>query len=151
MFLRKLGWTSRDPKNSGSRTSREVMTAFIIDTNIFVRLLTHDVVSQFEKAKKIFDAIEKSQQKGLVSILVINETIWILKKYYHLERKTFIPQILHLLALKNLKIIEVKKDVIVQALELMLKHNVDFTDAYLFCAKGDKEIFSFDKDFKKLS
>ena len=127
------------------------MKAFIIDTNIFVRLLTQDVASQFEKAKKFFETIEKSQQKGLVSILVINETIWILRRYYRLKKETFIPQILHLLALKNLKIIEVKKDVIVQALELMLMRNVDFTDAYLFCAKGDKEVFSFDEDFKKLS
>lgn len=125
------------------------MTTIIIDTNIFVRLLTQDISSQFEKAKKFFEAIEKSQQKGLVSILVINETIWIFRRYYGLKRKAFIPQILQLLALKNLNITEVKKNVIIKVLELMLKRNIDFTDAYLLCTKEDKEIFSFDEELIK--
>lgn len=126
------------------------MTTIIIDTNIFVRLLTQDVASQFKKAKKFFNTIEKSQQKGLVSILVINETIWILRRYYGLKRNVFIPQILQLLALKNLNIIEVNKDMIIQVLELMLKRNIDFTDAYLLCIKEDKQIFSFDEDLRKI-
>lgn len=125
------------------------MTTVIIDTNVFVRILTQDIPSQFEKAKKFFEAIEKSQQKGLVSILVINETIWILRRYYDLKRNVFIPQILQLLLLKNLNITEVKKDVIIKVLELMVKRNIDFTDAYLLCTKEDKQIFSFDEDLKK--
>lgn len=127
------------------------MTTIIIDTNVFVRLLTQDIPSQFEKAKKFFETIEKSQQKGIVSILVVNETIWILRRYYGLKRKTFIPQILQLLALKNLSITEVKKDIIIKALEMMFKRNIDFTDAYLLCIKGDKEIFSFDEDLRKIA
>jgi len=122
----------------------------ILDTNVFLRFLIDDVTLQFREAKEIFGKIEKGEIIGRVSILVINELIWILENYYELKRKVYIPRILKLLALKNLKVIEVKKSLIVGCLEKMEKTKFDFTDIYLSLVGTKKTVFSFDKDLEKL-
>ncbi|MBI3955544.1 PIN domain-containing protein [Candidatus Gottesmanbacteria bacterium] len=126
------------------------MKKFHIDTNIIIRLLIKDVTTQFEEAKSFFEKIEKGKIKGVISVLVINETIWVLENYYELKRLIYIPQLLQLLALKNIVIKEIKKKVAVELLEEMMKTNIDFTDLYLVKTKEEGEIMSFDKDLKKL-
>ena len=126
------------------------MKEIIIDTNVFIRFLIKDVLSQFEKAQKVFEKIEKGEIKGLVSILVINEIVWILENFYELKREIYIPPLLKLLLLKHLKIIETKKSFIIKILQKMEKQKFDFTDFYLSQIAKDKKIFSFDKDFKKI-
>lgn len=126
------------------------MKELILDTNVFIRFLIKDVPSQFEKAQKIFEKIEKQEAKGLVSILVVNEIVWILENFYDLKKEIYLPQLLKLLALKNIKVIEVKKNLLIRILQQMQKQKFDFTDIYLSQIAGDKKIFTFDKDFKKL-
>jgi len=127
------------------------MKEIIIDTNVFVRFLIKDVLFQFEKARKVFDKIEKGEIKGLVSILVVNEVVWILENFYELKRGIYIPKLLQLLLLKNLKIIEVKKSLIINTLQRMEKQKFDFTDLYLSQIADARKVFSFDKDLKKTS
>ena len=128
-----------------------MINSIIFDTNVIVRYLVKDPPFQLIQAQRYIEKIEQGKLKGLLSVLVINEIVWVLEKYYSLKRAIYVPLLLKLLALKNIRIIEVKKNLIITALELMLRSNVDFTDAYLFCTKGDKKIFSFDEDLKKLS
>lgn len=126
------------------------MTQLILDSNIFLRHLLQDIHSQSEKTKEIFDQIEKGEKKGLVSILVINEILWILEKYYELKRNVYIPKLLQLFYLEHVKIIEVKKDVIIAILQKMEKQKYDFTDIYLAQVVQGRKIASFDKDFLKM-
>lgn len=126
------------------------MSEVILDSNIFLRHLLQDIPSQSAKTKEIFEQIEKGAKKGLVSILVINEIIWVLEKYYKLKRNVYIPKVLKLFYLEHIKIIEVKKDLVMKVLEKMKKQKYDFTDIYLaYIAQGEK-IASFDKDFTKI-
>lgn len=127
------------------------MKQVVIDTNIFIRLLTKDIKTQFEKAQALFTRIEKQEIQGLVSILVLNEIIWIAENFYNLKRSDYLPQLFKLLALKNLKITEVKKAKIIAILELMRTNKLDFTDVYLSQTAGTNEIFSFDRDIAKLT
>src|SRR3990167_1609185 len=122
------------------------MKELFVDTNVFARFLLQDVPRQFEAAKKIFESADKRETKLLVSILVINELIWVLEKYYLLKRKDFIHPLLTLLALNNLKVVEVKKEMVFEVLEKMKSKRVDFTYLYLLSVAGSKNIFSFDKD-----
>lgn len=128
-----------------------MISTVIFDTNVILRYLVKDSSTQLLQAQKYIEKIEQGKLKALISILVINEAAWVLEKYYDLEKEEYIPLLLKLLALKNIKITEVKKGIITEALELMQKRNIDFTDAYLLGTKGDKTIFSFDEDFKKRS
>lgn len=123
----------------------------IIDTNIFVRYFTQDIPSLYKKARALFEKVEKGKQEIFVSILVINELIWILKKFYNLDRDIYLPQLLQVLSLNNVTIMETDKEIMLDALGTALeKPKIDFTDIYLFTIAKGREIFSFDKDFKKL-
>ncbi len=127
------------------------MTQIFFDTNIFIRLFVRDIENQFQAAKEMFTRVENGDTTGVVSILVINEIIWILDNYYQQERSVYIPQLLKILALKNIKIHEVEKHILVKILEYISITKFDFTDVYLFNVSQGKEILSFDKDFKRIS
>lgn len=126
------------------------MKNFILDTNIFARLIVKNVSSQLEISQQLFKEIEKGKIKGWVSILVVDELIWVLENYYRIERNLYLPQILNLLALENIFIIEVKKTIIINILREMESTKIDFTDLYLLETAVDKKIVSFDKDLQKM-
>lgn len=126
------------------------MNEVVIDSNIFLRYLLQDVSSQYEQAKELFDAIEQNVKTGLVSILVVNEVIWILENYYKMKRKTYVPQLTKIFSLERLRVIEVKKETIMKVLENMKKQKFDFTDLYLAQIADPQSIVSFDKDFGKI-
>ena len=108
-----------------------------------------DIQSQFKQAKKILEDIEKEKLKAFVSILVINEIIWIMKKYYEVERNIYIPKLIQVILLKNIEIIEIDKKMLFMILQKFLKTNLDFTDLYLLYTQSERKILSFDRDFKK--
>lgn len=126
------------------------MSETLLDTNIFIRFFIKDIDDQFLKSFKIFEKIEKGELEGLISILVINEIIWILENYYELKREIYIPELLKLLALKKMKIVEVSKNLVIKILQLMQDRKIDFTDFYLSEISDTKQVLSFDKDFEKL-
>jgi len=124
---------------------------FLIDTNFILRLLIGDVPTQLERSRKLFKKIEEKEAVGLISILVINELIWILEHFYHQKRQDFIPLVLKLLSLKNIKMLEIKKKELISVLEKMEKTNFDFTDLYLlyFGEKLQYRVASFDRKLLK--
>ena len=126
------------------------MKSLVIDSNVLLRFILRDIEDQYEVARKVFEEIEGEKMIGRISILVIGELIWILERFYDQDRKVFIPKIISLLSLKNIRIIEAKKELVMDALAIFSSRKVDFTDVYLSKIVTKKEIFSFDRDFKKL-
>ena len=121
----------------------------IIDTNILIRFFIRDNEAQYQKAYQLIKKVEKGEINGLVSLLVVNETIWVLQHYYELKRDIFIPKLLQLFALKNIKIMEVEKAKIVAILATIEKSSLDFTDAYLLQVANKRKIASFNHDLLK--
>jgi len=126
------------------------MNKKVIDTNIFLRYLIQDNPQQHQKAKNYLDDIEQGKLTGLVSILVVDELIWALERYYRIKRPEFMPQILKIFNLKHINFLETKKDLILNCLEKIKDNKIDFTDVYLSQIATQKNILSFDKDFVKL-
>ena len=126
------------------------MKKVTLDSNIFLRLLVKDNQKLLKKSEKIFGDIYDEKIIGFVSILVVNEILWVLKTYYKLKREECVPGVKQLVSLKNVKLIEVKKDVVLNVLDLYEKTNFDFTDIYLSKITQQKDLVSFDKDFEKL-
>ena len=65
------------------------MQQLIIDTNILARLLVGNVRAQQIEAEKILQQIESGKALGEISILVINELIWVMEGYYKLDREIY--------------------------------------------------------------
>lgn len=126
------------------------MREVYVDTNFFVRYFMGDIPGQFEKAKEFFLRVEKKEAKGVVSILVVNEIIWIMEHFYDLKREVYMPRLVRLLGLSGIKIMEIKKDILIKILEVMVGKKVDFTDAYLWVKAGKGKVVSFDRDFERL-
>lgn len=126
------------------------MIEFYIDSNVFIRFLTRDIKGLYLKASRLIKEVEESKAVGIVSILVINEVLWILENYYSLKREVFINELVKILSLKNIKILEIKKQILFSILETMIRTKIDFTDYYLAEVAGKNKIVSFDKDIKKM-
>lgn len=123
----------------------------LIDTNFILRFFLNDIPIQTKKSQELFKEIEEKKVFGVINLLVINELIWILGHFYNQKRRDFIPQILKLISLKNIKILEIKKSHLILILEKMKKANLDFTDLYLIhlAKKSEFKIASFDKKLLK--
>src|SRR3989344_5238394 len=126
------------------------MSELLLDSNIFLRHFLQDIPSQSSHATSIIAEIEKGEKVGYLSILVINEVIWILKRFYQVKRKDYISQLIKILHINNMKVVEVKKEVLLRILEKMKRREIDFTDVYLSEIAGNRAIASFDEDFEKL-
>jgi predicted nucleic acid-binding protein len=128
------------------------MKQILIDTNITLRLLIGDVPDQLTKAKLIFADIENAKIVGLISILVVNELIWILEYFYNKPRNEYLPLLSKLFSLKNIKTLEIKKPLLFQIFNKMEKYKLDFTDIYLWFLSQEKaiKISTFDKKLLKL-
>lgn len=126
------------------------MKICFFDTNILVRYFLRDVEEQYLKIVKVLKSIENGKSLGKLSVLVIAEAVWVLGSVYKLDRNIFIPQILDLVALKNIKIVEQDKNLVIRVLEKFEKVKFDFIDVYLSEIANQKELLTFDKDFQKL-
>ena len=122
----------------------------ILDSNVIIRLLHRSVPSQTKLAEEFFKKIEAGQKTGEISILVIDETIYVLSAYYKIQRSDFIPDLIKILSIKGVSVIEAKKEVIMEILNKMVGNNIDFTDYYLVSLRPKSDILSFDNDLKKI-
>lgn len=126
------------------------MKEYFIDTNIFLRFLLADNPRQYNLARQIFLNAGKGQISLWTSTAVVLELVWTLQSFYKLDRINIQEKISSLIVLDGLK--TENSDLLLSALDLFVKKNVDFIDAYNFCLarKAGKKIISFDKDFDKL-
>ena len=120
------------------------MNEVLLDSNILLRHLLQDIPIQSEEATELINSLEKGEKIGYISILVVNEVIWILKRFYKIERKNYIPQLLKILQINSIKCVEIKKETLSNILERMKKREIDFTDVYLAEIAGNRKIASFD-------
>jgi predicted nucleic-acid-binding protein len=111
-----------------------------VDTNIIVRLLTGDDLSQMEQAREIFTAV-----KIFVPDTVILETEWVLRYAYDLSPAAIHDGLLRLLGLPNVVLRDARA--MAQAFE-GYHSGMDFADAlHLATCDHCSELVTFDKKF----
>lgn len=118
----------------------------IVDSNVIIHLLRNDIPEQTSKAADFFKKVENGEEEAKISILVIDEIIWGLGQFYGVKKDHFVPLLIKLLSLRNVNIIELKKEKIIEILIKVMKSSIDFTDLYLLAISGKDKVFSFDKD-----
>jgi predicted nucleic acid-binding protein len=119
-----------------------------IDTNIFLRYLTKDEPSKYEKCRNVFKKVIEGRMELATSGIVIAELIWTLSSFYKVSKADVIEKVSIIVNTRNLYIHD--KDIITDALVLYGRKNIDYIDAYnaVFMKRHNiGEVYSYDKDF----
>jgi predicted nucleic acid-binding protein len=125
------------------------METIFVDTNIFLRYLTKDDLSKYEKCREMFKRAMKGEIAIITSGMVIAELVLTLLSYYKVPKAEVVEKITVIVGTKNLSIPD--KQVVADALVLYARKNIDFIDAYnaIFMRyQGLRDIYSYDEDFE---
>jgi predicted nucleic acid-binding protein len=124
------------------------MKRVFIDTNVFLRFLTKDDNSRYERCKEVFRKAVEGEIVLATSAIVIAELIWTLIFYYKVPKADVIEKVSIIVGTEGLHLPE--KDMIMDALILYGRKNTDYIDAYNAVSmrrQGLSEIYSYDEDF----
>jgi len=122
-----------------------------VDTNIFIRFLTNDVPHKADACEKLFKRAIEKKDSLFTTDLVIAEIVWVLESFYKLEKKEIRDKLEKILNTPNLAC--PNKDLILIALMLYTKKDIDFIDAYnalVLKEEGISEVYSYDKDYNSI-
>lgn len=121
-----------------------------LDTNVVVRFLVKDDEIQAQKVYALFKKIEKNKGKAYLSLLVIQETIWVLESAYDFEKSDILN------AIKDFKelsfIICESTETVLQFLEDAETSSYELSDlliAYSSKTNGCDKVYTFDKKASK--
>ncbi len=126
------------------------MIFFIGDANIFLRYFTHNPPKMAKQVKEFFEKVKKSSHKVLIYPVTLTEIIYHLRKTYKMKKEVAVTAIFSLL-LEEWVIVP-NKEIILKALEVYRRNNLDLEDAILFsmAQHNNMKVVTFDRDFKKL-
>ena len=127
------------------------MARRFIDTNVFLRYLTRDDPSKYERCRAMFRKAIGGEIEITTSGIVIAELIWSLSSYYRVPKADVIEKVSVIVGTESLFIPD--KDVVADALVLYARKNIDYIDAYnavFMKYEGLSEIYSYDEDFDAL-
>lgn len=118
----------------------------ILDANVIIRYL----VADDEKKADAIERLLKSDEILILTDVTISEIVWVLSSYYENTRDEVVEKISTLVQLSSIKC---SKKIILTALNLFQKHNIDWVDAYLAAYAEENnidEIYSYDHDLDKV-
>lgn len=121
--------------------------AKLVDTNLVVRFLLKDNLTQAEAAKKL---LTQSNEDLILTDIAVAEVVWVLQSVYKFQKQEVIEKLFELLKLKSLI---TNFPLLTNSLIIYQNHHISFVDAYLvaFCEHNKLEgIYSFDKDLDKI-
>jgi predicted nucleic acid-binding protein len=122
-----------------------------VDTNVFLRYLTKNDISKYERCRQMFKRALEGEITISTSGMVIAELIWTLLSYYKVPKAEVIEKVSVILGTENLFVPD--KDVLADALVLYARKDIDFIDAYnavFMKYQGIREIYSYDEDFEAI-
>ena len=125
-----------------------------LDANIFLRFLTRDDEAKAAACRALFDRLEKGEEEGTTSDVVIHEVLYVLcsPRQYGLSHDEASIRMRPLLAVRGLRL--PKKRSTLHALDLYATYPfLDFGDALAIVQAGDDEmdaIYSYDTDFDRI-
>ena len=115
----------------------------MLDANAILRYILND---NEDMALEVTEVIRS--EDITVTIEVISEVVYVLKRVYGVDKQTITESILDFISDVNV----VGKDILVLGIETYADKNLDFIDCILYaykCIRG-YDAFTFDKKLKKL-
>ncbi len=128
------------------------MDEYFVDSNVIIRFVVKDDPTMYQASKKFFTQVRNKEKKGLVSILVFQEVVWVLSHYYKLKRKEVVDSLQELILLENIYIFDAKKEQILDLLKYYGQSTLDLVDIYLHleAKKVNGQIMSFDEQLMRV-
>ncbi len=122
----------------------------LVDTNVVLRFLLADISELYERARDIFQKAEEGKLRLILSDIVISECIWVLEKFYHIDREEIEDKLTNLILHESI-LTETSKTIIKDALSIWSSTFLDWSDSFLVAkAKNqDKKLVTFDKEIIK--
>ena len=121
-----------------------------VDANVFMRYLLWDVPKEAKKAEALFQEASRPGRRLITTELVIAELVWTLESFYDKPKQTIAELIRAILATPGLQVNNA--DLIEEAVELYVDHNMDFIDGYSVAYMRRNRIVkakSFDRHFSR--
>ena len=121
-----------------------------LDTNIVMRLLVRDDLSQAEAAKRLISSLTP-ENRGFICREAMTELIWILERVYEHSKTDIAEAVLDLIASADLEI-ENHEDV-TKSLYRYVQGGVDFADLMILAAANDQgalPLYTFDRKLARL-
>ncbi len=100
-----------------------------LDTNVLVRYLVRDDESQFERARHLFREAAAADEGLFVSLLVLQETEWVLRSRYRLPKADVIATVSALL--ETMEIAFEDEPAVEEALFLWKDSGAGFSDCLI--------------------
>ena len=115
----------------------------MLDANVMLRYLLNDNEEMALEAEKVIKA-----QNALVTIEVIAEVVYVLKRVYAIDKMEIKESVLKFLS--EVKVEE--REILVLGIETYAEQNLDFVDCILYAYKCVKkyDILTFDRKLNKL-
>ena len=117
-----------------------------LDTNVLVRYIVRDDPQQTAAATRLIESRCKSDDPGLVALLVLCELVWVLGRGYGYERVAIVGVLRRILSAGDLQV--ERSELAWQALNLYDQEKADFADYVIgFCNREMKgEVtYTFDR------
>jgi predicted nucleic acid-binding protein len=118
-----------------------------VDTSVLVRYLTGDPPNMLEIAKRIVD----KSNALIITDVVLAETAFVLTSFYKVPRAVTVDSLIELIQKKSIQLLNVDKNIAVQALLLYRPSaRVSFADALIWAvarSQGKSTVYSFDERF----
>ena len=117
-----------------------------LDTNILVRYLTQDDPDQAALASRILEEELTDDDQGFIDLVVLVETVWVLRRLYKASPEEIRETINDLLGSRS--IVVENRHVVAQAIAISEKGAGDFADAIIAASALHvccRKIVSFDR------
>jgi predicted nucleic-acid-binding protein len=118
-----------------------------IDTNVLLRAMIRDDEVQAARAEALLRAAQSRNELIVVSLTVVLEAVWALRRSYKLKRNDVVTFLDRLTSNRAIHILD--RDIVVAALGLYRSSSIDFADVVIglrATMEGADEVFSFDTD-----
>jgi len=125
--------------------------ARVIDANIVLRFLLDDHPEQSPRARELMRRVRDGEETVVLPEVVVSDIVWTLRSFYHWPAEQIRAFVRSLLTLKGVR--GVRREVLLHALDIFAKFNVDFSDALIAAEMlwtGQEEIYSYDRDFDRI-
>ena len=120
-----------------------------LDTNVLVRYLTQDDPKQAARATRLIDEELSIAEPGFISLVVLVEMYWVLKRLYSVSGDELLAAVEDLLSMPRFNLD--RRDVVAAAVQFMKAAEgskagfVDVLIAQLAAAQGCQRTVTFDK------